>query len=191
MLLFGSTLINQAIMSLQTGGELARTSSAVIDPYRLVIRAYKLTGQQLEEPNNSYIRIEDVREIGNVGFIVDSNDEIIRGTDIIKLKKLIDLDFSLVGLKVIDQAENKIGTVVDYSIDVSTFMIYQLVIKRPFWQSFNDPELIVDRSKIIELNNQRVIIKDNVEKAEPSPLIKETDFINPFRIQKEAESIEN
>lgn len=190
MLLFGSTLINQAIMSLQTGGELARTSSAVIDPYRLVIRAYKLTGQQLEEPNNSYIRIEDVREIGNVGFIVDSNDEIIRGTDIIKLKKLIDLDFSLVGLKVIDQSENKIGTVVDYSIDVSTFMIYQLVIKRPFWQSFNDPELIVDRSKIIELDNQRVIIKENIEKVQPSPLIKETDFINPFKIQKEAESVE-
>ncbi len=191
MLLFGSTLIDQAIMSLQTGGELARTSSAVIDPYRLVIRAYKLTGAQLEEPYNSYIRIEDVREIGNIGFIIDSNDEIICGTDIIKLKKLIDLDFSLVGLKVIDQAENKIGTVIDYSIDVSTFMIYQLVVKRPFWQSFNDPELIIDRSKIIELNNQRVIIKDNVEKAEPSPLIKETDFINPFRIQKEAESIEN
>lgn len=191
MLLFGSTLIDQAIMSLQTGGELARTSSAVIDPYRLVIRAYKLTGAQLEEPDNSYIRIEDVREIGNIGFIIDSNDEIICGTDIIKLKKLIDLDFSLVGLKVIDQAENKIGTVIDYSIDVSTFMIYQLVVKRPFWQSFNDPELIIDRSKIIELNNQRVIIKDNVEKAEPSPLIKETDFINPFRIQKEAESIEN
>ena len=191
MLLFGSTLIDQAIMSLQTGGELARTSSAVIDPYRLVIRAYKLTGAQLEEPDNTYIRIEDVREIGNIGFIIDSNDEIICGTDIIKLKKLIDLDFSLVGLKVIDQAENKIGTVIDYSIDVSTFMIYQLVVKRPFWQSFNDPELIIDRSKIIELNNQRVIIKDNVEKAEPSPLIKETDFINPFRIQKEAESIEN
>lgn len=184
-------MIDQAIMSLQTGGELARTSSAVIDPYRLVIRAYKLTGAQLEEPDNSYIRIEDVREIGNIGFIIDSNDEIICGTDIIKLKKLIDLDFSLVGLKVIDQAENKIGTVIDYSIDVSTFMIYQLVVKRPFWQSFNDPELIIDRSKIIELNNQRVIIKDNVEKAEPSPLIKETDFINPFRIQKEAESIEN
>ncbi len=193
MLVFGSTLRDQPIMSLQTGAELARTDQPIIDPYRLIIRAYKLQGQLLEEPDNSYLRLEDIREISQMGMIIDSADEIVLGTDIIKLHELIKLEFELLGLKVVDQAGHNLGKVVDYSIDMNTFMIYQLVVKRPLLKSFNDPELIIDRAKIVELDNQKVIVKEEVESNQDSPLIKNTDFVNPFRkeAKKPANSIES
>lgn len=184
MLLFGSTLENQPVMSLQTGTELARTDAPVIDPYRLIIRAYKLQGPLLESSADSYLRIEDIREISSVGMIIDSNDEIVLGTDILKLHELIKIGFELNNLKVEDEKGYKLGTVIDYSIDMSTFMIYQIVVKRPFLKSFKDPELIIDRSKIVEVNNSKVIVKNESEKAPASPLIQNTDFINPFRKQE-------
>ena len=66
-------------MSLQTGSELARTSRAVIDPRNLSIVAYQ---------SPSLLRIADVREIGPLGLIIDSADELIMPSDVLKIKEL-------------------------------------------------------------------------------------------------------
>ena len=76
MLLLGSRLIDTPIMGLQTGTRLATTKSPVIDPSNLKIIAYEVDGPLLVE-HPSFIRIADVRELSNVGMIIDSSDEFI------------------------------------------------------------------------------------------------------------------
>ncbi len=94
MLISADRFLNIPVMSLQTGSELARTSREIIDPKNLSIIAYELEGQLLDQ-RPSLLRIDDVREIGPLGMIIDSTDEIIGIDDVITIKEIYDINFAL------------------------------------------------------------------------------------------------
>lgn len=166
-------------MSLQTGKELARTHTAIINPYNLSIVAYKIEGPHLDE-NPSYLRIADVRELGSLGMIVDSSDEFVVPEDIITDKHIYELEFVLEGKRVIDDRKKKIGKVADYIIDVDSFVIQQLAVKRPLFKSFTNDELLVHRSQIVEVNDTTIVIKSGKVKTK-AKLKPSRHFVNPFR----------
>ena len=95
MILLGSTLLNAPILGIQTGGELARTSTAIIDPSNLSVIAYRVTGP-LVHHSNQLIRVADVRELSSIGLIIDSSDEFVIPEDIIKLQSICELHFDIV-----------------------------------------------------------------------------------------------
>lgn len=179
MLLPGSQLIGTPIMSLQTGKELARTKAAVIDPHNLTVIAYQIEGQHLDH-DPSFLRIADMRELGSLGMIVDSSDEFVEPDDIINDKPVYELGFVLDGKHVIDDRKKKIGKVIDYTIDVDSFVIQQLTVKRPLLKSFNDDELLVHRSQIIEVNDTTIVISSGKIKS-TIQAIPSRHFVNPFR----------
>lgn len=180
MLLLGSRLIGASIMSLQTGTRLAVTKSPVIDPGNLKIVAYEVDGPMLVE-HPSFIRIADVRELSDIGMIIDSNDEFIGLNDVIAIQKIYDLGFKLLGLNVIDEARRKLGKVVDYSIDTDSFVIQQLNVKQGLIKSLSDTELLIHRTQIIEVNDYSIIVKSAAKKLEPITKSDKLTYMNPFR----------
>jgi uncharacterized protein YrrD len=179
MLVTGSQLLSTPVMSLQTGTELARTKSPVIDPRTLKIIAYELEGPLLDQ-NPSFLRIEDVRELGEIGMIIDSSDEFVGLDDVIKLKEVVDLNFSLLGLTVFDEKKHKLGKIDDYTVEMGSFVIQQLNVKRPILKSLGDTELLVHRSQIVEITDTSVIVKSGKVNAEPIKSAVRT-YVNPFR----------
>lgn len=179
MLLTGSQLIDTPVMGLQTGKELARTSEAVINPHSLAIIAYHIVGPHLDS-DPSYLRTADIRELGSLGMIVDSSDEFVEPDDIINDKSIYELEFELEGKHVIDDRHTKIGKVTDYVVDVDSFVIQQLLIKKPLLKSFSDDEILVHRSQIIEVNDNTIIIKSGKLK-EPAVSKANRNYVNPFR----------
>ena len=182
MLIPAENLINAPVMSLQTGGELARIKTALIDPRNLTILAYELGGTLLDK-KPSYLLIEDIREIGNLGFIVDSSDEFVDLDDIIKLKEVHDFGFRLEGVSVVDEHKHKLGKVSGYNIEAGSFVIQQLQVKRPLLQSLNDTELLVNRVQIVNVTNDIITVKDATA---PPQAIEQTvrHYANPFRQTK-------
>ena len=85
MLILASNLSNTPVMSLQTGSQLARTGRAIIDPSNLQILAYELKANTFLN-QEMLVRIADIRELSRVGFIVDSGEDFILPTDVIKIK---------------------------------------------------------------------------------------------------------
>jgi sporulation protein YlmC with PRC-barrel domain len=179
MLLAGSQLVDVPIMGLQTGKELARTSVAVVNPHNLSIIAFRIAGPHLDN-DPSYLRCADIREMGNLGMIVDSSDEFIEPDDIINDKEIYELNFELEGKHVIDDHKTKIGKVSDYVIDIDSFVIQQLVVKRPLLKSFSDDELLVHRAQIIEVNDDTIIIKSG-EVKDAATVTPSRHYVNPFR----------
>ena len=189
MLMVGSNLTNFPVLSLHVGGEIARTKKAIIDPEDLKIIAYTLEGAIIQnDPDvGNILDLADVREMSEKGFIVDSADVFTARDDVIKLDEIMSLDFDLVGLKVIDQRGKKLGKIIDYTIDSGSFMVYQLIVQRPVMASFIDPQLTINRSQIVEIDDFKVTIKHStskvkVKKAKEAP---EEEFVpnfsNPFR----------
>jgi hypothetical protein len=166
-------------MSLQTGGQLARTKAPLIDPRNLMIIAYELEGPSLDE-QPSFLRMADVRELSNLGLIVDSSDEFVGLDDVLKIREVYDFGFELIGKLVLDEHKHKLGKVTGYSIEPGSFMIKQLNVRRPLLKSLTDTELLIDRTQITEVNDTEVIVKNDERQPEP---VKHTakNFANPFR----------
>lgn len=191
MLVIGSTMIGNSVLSLHIGGPIGVTKSAVIDPENLNIIAYTVDGSVIKnDPEiGNILDVKDVRELGPEGFIINSSDVLVNREDIVHLDEVMSLNFNLVGLKVVTKKGKKIGKIVDYTFDSNSFMVYQLIVQRPVgFAALNDPQLTINRSQIVEIDDYKVTIKHDkeevkvvekkkkVEKEEFTP-----NFVNPFR----------
>lgn len=191
MLLSHDRLINTPVMSLQTGSELARTRKILVDPRDLTIVGYELEGNMLDE-HPSYLMPVDVRELSNLGLIVDSSDEFVGHDDVIKIKQVAEYGFELLGLDVIDDKKHKLGKVQSYNVDSGSFSVQQLVVKRPLFKSFGETELLIHRSQVIEVSNDYIKVKSASESEPATQTIRE--YANPFRtgsVQPEAIEFES
>ena len=173
-------------MGLQTGSELGRLTTPVINPNTLAILAYEVEGPLLDK-SPSLLRIADVREFSDIGVIIDSSDEFVSPEDIIKLHEIYKQHFSPLGMKVIDEKNRKIGKVDGYTIETTGFIIQQLSVKRPFFKSLNDTQLLVHRSQITEINDEAIIVHSEAKIPEPTLAKVKSTYVNPFRKNPQAE----
>lgn len=180
MLLQGSRLNDVPVMGLQTGTELAQTTRPIINPDTLEILAYEVTGPLLDI-HPSLLRVIDVREFSDIGLIVDSSDEFIATDDVIKLEKIYNLNFLLVGMPVIDERKSKLGKITDFTLESNSFVIEQLNVKRPLLKSLGDTELLINRTQIVEITNDHVVVRSGEKKPEPIMQTVRTNYANPFR----------
>lgn len=181
-MLFPAERFNNApVMSLQTGSELARTSRAIINPHKLAVVAYELEGRLLDQ-SPSLLRIADIREIGPLGMIIDSSDELISPSDVISIQEIYQLNFELIGLKVIDEKKGNVGKITGYTLEAGNFVIQQLRVKRPLLKSFGDTELLIHRSQIVKITDDFVVVKSPTIRHKET-VVEPTNqaFENPFR----------
>lgn len=191
MLLTGSKITGTPVLSLHTGGAIAFVQSAVIDPEDLRVIAYVLEGPYLKNNPDvgNILMTDDIREVSRSGLIVDSSDRFVEREEVIHLDEVMNLNFNLVGLKVVTQKDKKIGKISDYTLDSGTFSVYQLIVQRPFMAAFLDPVLTINRSQIIEIDDYKITIKhDKAQIKAPKTKAKEPasedftpNYSNPFR----------
>ena len=181
MLILGSRLTETPVMSLQTGARLAQTTKPIIDPANLYIVAYEVTGSLLAQ-HPSFLRTADIREFGKLGMIIDSSDELVGLDDVLKIEKLYNMNFSLIGMPVIDEHKHKLGKVNDYTVDTTQFVVQQLNVTRGFLKGLTDTGLLIHRSQILEINDKEIIVKSTAKKSvEPVMEAIRGEFVNPFR----------
>lgn len=183
MLMLSQRLLEKPVMSLQTGAEIARTKQAITDPASLQIIGYYVESK-LKKENTLILKTQDIREVSQVGLIIDSIDEILPESDLFRIKEITKLHFELTGMQVVDEKKRKLGKVVNYGIDPRSFMIHQLHVKQPILKSFHIAEVLINRTQIVEINDDEIIVKQaSVRESEKSqiPITSNADFINPFR----------
>lgn len=182
MLILSKRLLGVPLMSLQTGSKIGQTADPIIDPRRLHIMAFYCEGPMIDtEP--AILHSNDIRELSDIGIIIDSSDNIMSPNDLVRLQEVIDFHFSLIGIQVVTDRGHKLGTVEDYATDALTFLIQKLHIKRPFLHSIHSSSLIIDRNDILEVTNSKIIVKSATVKESHTQAVGETmqQLANPFR----------
>ncbi len=187
MLLSRQELLNQTILSLQLGGPLGSIKQVIVDPKNLTIVALELENGFFHK-ERSFILTDSIREHHKIGIVVDSADEIVGYSDVIKLEKILDRDFNLLNLKVYTKSGKSIGEVVDFTTIYGLFMIYQIYVKRNGWKNLLDNELIIDRNMIIDVTDTKIIIEDEFEKIKESNRFEAQKMLNPFRKEPQRKS---
>lgn len=181
MLIEGSKLLNYPILSLHTASRIAEVKALVVDPNFLKIVAFEVSA--VSSKQRLFLDVTSVREFSKMGMIVDSNEEFIEQNDVIKLKETIELGFTLENMKVVTKKKTMLGRVEDFMVTTDGFQIMQLIIKRPIYKALIDPELVIGRSEIHEINDNEIIVK-----SEESTIMKKSgtldfvpNFVNPFK----------
>ncbi len=181
MLIEGSKLLKYPILSLHTASRIAEVKGLVIDPNFLKVVAFEISA--VSSKQSLFLEASSVREFSKMGMIVDSDEEFVEKDDVIKLKETIDLGFSLDNMKVISKKKAMLGRIEDFIINTEDFQIMQLIVKRPIYKALIDPELVIGRSDIHEINDSEVIVK-----SEEGTIMKKSgtldfvpNFVNPFK----------
>lgn len=163
-------------MSLQSGSELGKISSAIIDPRNLSVSAYYVSGPRIQ--TTSVLHADDIREYGPLGFIVDSTDNIMPlDADLVRLQEIINLNFNLIDKQVVDEQKKKLGKVTDYTFEFESFEIQKIHVSQSVMKNFSNSNLIINRSQIVEVTNKQIIVRSaTIPVSSGLPQV-----LNPFR----------
>ena len=175
-------LLDAPIMSLQTGMELARTYDAIIDPRDLSITAFRVKGSRLDD-HNAVLHPADIREFGEMGFIVNDSDVLMNPDGLVRLEEVMGFNFKLIDKPVIDERKRKLGRVSDYTVNPDNYRVEQLFTKQTLLRSFNTVGQIIRRSQVVSVTDNEIIVKTptvRVKDSEAETSLRQT-FVNPFR----------
>ncbi|MBQ3280260.1 PRC-barrel domain-containing protein [Candidatus Saccharibacteria bacterium] len=182
MLIYNSRLLNMPVLSVQDSGKIGTISNTIVDPDTLKIIALRVHGA-IGSDGGNILDVNSVREYSEFGLVIDSTEELVKDDDIVKIAKVLELNFSLIGLKVETKKGSKLGKVLDFTVTDDNFSVAQIVVKRPTVKSFFDSELIIPRAEIVEITDYKIIVRDE-EKVIKERALKEDfvpNFVNPFR----------
>lgn len=175
MLKLYESLQNVNVMSLRTGGPIAKVLSPIINPNNLYIEGWWVEDNQSKA--NLVLLSRDVREILPPGLVVNDHEVLTDPEDLVRLKDILELKFEILKLKVVSQSGKNYGKVSDFAIETGNSYIQKLYVAQSLVKNFAGGTLSVDRSQIIEITNRRVIIEDPTEEAKVRAVAPST--VNP------------
>ncbi|HET7629975.1 MAG TPA: PRC-barrel domain-containing protein [Candidatus Saccharimonadales bacterium] len=176
------------LISLQLETKIASLAEPIIDPRQLKLVAFYVDSPKAAD-QDMVIYTSDIREVNpRLGMIIDNDDVITPLDDLVRLHEIINFEFNLIGIKVVDERGRKYGKVTSYSLDPKSFFVEQLTVEPNILRSLGNASNLIHRNQIVSVTNKRIIIKAPTVKA--SQAAKQTgDFINPFReINKQPEN---
>ncbi|HET8690420.1 MAG TPA: hypothetical protein VFL81_03200 [Candidatus Saccharimonadales bacterium] len=175
------------LVSLQLETRIASLAEPIIDPRQLKLVAFYVDSPKSTD-GDLVIFTGDIREVNpRLGMIIDNDDVITPLDDLVRLKEIIDFDFHLPGVKVVDERGRKYGKVTSYSLDPNSFFIEQLTVEPNILRSLNNAASLIHRNQIISVTNKQIVIKSPTVKAKQA-IRQSADFVNPFRDIKQPES---
>lgn len=179
MLVLRKALENKPIASVQSGHRVAVSGEMIIDPRDLKIFAFYVSTPQKQE---LVLHAEDIRSVTPQGMIIDDNDQLMSfDDDLVRLKKVTDINFKLIDKPVYTENKKKIGKVVDFVTETEGFIIMKLHVARSLVKSFGTSQLIIDRSQIVQITDDRVIVKSTAIK-DKSGSLKQTLLSKPVSL---------
>jgi len=149
-------------MSLRTGGQVATTTGAIINPNNL-----KIEGLYCQDAFNKKQRLillyQDIRDVIAQGVVVNDHDVLTDPDELIRLKDILAINFELKGKPVFTDSKEKLGKVNDYATETTTMFIQKLYISQSIIKNFSGGGLSVDRSQIIEVTNRKIVVQDPLQ----------------------------
>lgn len=178
MLMLIERLMVMPVVSLQTGAPLADIDGPIIDPRQLHIVAFYCRGPRLAE-TPAVLHTDDIREVSNLGLLVDGAENIMSPSDLVRLQEIMSMHFSLEDKQVVDDTGRKVGKVASFVVETNTFYVVKLNIRPSLLQGFNTAERVIDRTQIVEITDDKIVVKAPTVKAAQKKVA--TTLNNPFR----------
>lgn len=141
----------------------ATVTTPIINPNNLKIEGFYV--QDNRDKRQLILLYQDIRELIDRGYVVDDHDVLVEADELVRLKKVLDIDFQLIGKQVVTTDKEKVGKVSDYAVEVNSMMIQKIYVSQSLMKSLTGGSLSIDRSQINEITPKRIIINELAKKA--------------------------
>lgn len=158
MLILSGQLENKKVLSLRSGTEVASVISAIINPNNLKIQGFYV--RDSKQKKILILLSQDVREFHAQGIFINDHDDLAEESDLVRLKDVIKIGFTLPGKNVQTASGDKVGRVTNYAFDNSSFFIQKLYVSKPIYRSINGADTLVDRNQITDITPKKIVIED-------------------------------
>jgi len=166
MLQLSESLLNKPVMSLRTGQPVATAIEPIINPNNLKVEGFYCTDRFNKE--ELILLCQDIRDIIAQGFVVNDHDVLVSPQDLVRLKDILSIGFTLIGKPVVTVSKQRLGKVSDYATDMDSMYIQKIYVSQNMFKSLTGGNLGVDRTQINEITDKRIIINE-ILKGKPAP----------------------
>src|SRR5258706_10839301 len=164
MLQLSEALLNRPVMSLRTGQQIATADVPIINPNNLKIEGFYCT-DRFEKGGQLVLLYQDIRDFIAQGFVVDDYDALAPPEELVRLKEIMDIGFTLIGKPVVTTSQQHIGKVSDFATEIETMYIQKLYVSRSVFKSITSGSLGIDRNQINEITDKKIIINEILKTA--------------------------
>ncbi|MDQ3158577.1 MAG: PRC-barrel domain-containing protein [bacterium] len=157
-----SSLTNKKVLSLRTGAPIGSLAEEIINPNNLKIEGWYAIDNSTRK--KGVLLNQDVRDILPQGIAVNDHEAISDPNELIRLKEIMDIGFELNEKKVRTESGKRLGKIMDFAFDKEGYFIEKIYVRQSVVKSFSGGQLIIDRSQIVEVTHDKMIVKDAVIK---------------------------
>ncbi len=168
MLQLSSMVLNRPILSLRIGRPVATTVAAIINPDNLKIEGFHCLTTDRKQ---LILLSQDIRDLLPQGIIINDDEVLTERSELVRLEKLLKLNFDVLGKLIETTTKHKIGKVNDYATEAQTMYIQKLYVSQSILKSFSGGSLGIDRSQIVEITDNKIIINDLESKVPASAAV--------------------
>lgn len=108
---------------------------------------------------------QDIRDMLPQGYVVNDHDVLVEPHELVRLKRVLDLNFNLMGKPVVTVSKEKVGKVSDYATDTTTMYVQKIYVAQSIIKSLTGGSLSIDRSQVNEITPRRIIINELIKNA--------------------------
>lgn len=144
------------------GSPIGTTVSSLIDPNNLKIEGFYC---QTSDRRQLILVSQDIRDFMPQGIVVNDQSVLVEPSELIRLKRIIQLNFEIIGKQVVTTSDKKMGKVIDYAVDSGSLFIKKLYISQSFFKNPNGGNLGIDRTQIVEITDKKVVVNDPLQKV--------------------------
>lgn len=163
MLQLSAMILNRPILSLRTGTPVGNTTGAIINPNNLKIEGFYCQAFNKNQP--LVLVQQDIRDVIPQGIVINDDDVLTEPNDLVRLQKIMNLNFELLGKKVVTESKERIGKVSDFAVETNSMIIKKLYVSQSLLKSFAGGNLGVDRTQIIEITDKKIVIRELAQKV--------------------------
>ena len=163
MLQLSASLLNKSVLSLRTGTPIAKVVGPIINPDSLKVEGFYC--EDSFDKRQLVLLSQDIRDIMSNGYVVNDHDVLTEPEELVRLKKVLELNFDLMGKQVVTTGKQKVGKVSDYATDTGTMFVQKIYVAQSILKSLTGGSLSIDRNQVNEITPKRIIINDLMKKA--------------------------
>src|ERR1044072_7562198 len=108
MLQLSEAIMNRPVMSLRNGQQVATATAPIINPNNLKIEGF-YCNDRFEKGKELILLYQDIRDVIAQGFVIDDHDVLSLPEELIRLKEIMHIRFTLIGKAVVTTSGQHVG----------------------------------------------------------------------------------